>query len=212
MLQTRTRSTSQLFTLGTAILLILLLGTQALEFQTKTIAQEMPFVSARNVLRVNLSFTGVLPGGSNITISGLTGSQTMDTASDFPVQEARGYLLLKATQWYQSAGSLRLTLDKNGLASGKSLAFTFRLINPNTDTTESAALTVLVSASYCTGTQAQCQQNVIPTTQMVTHDGELYGVPKGAQPLRATALSVKWDVVASTPLTGARNHFAVFFR
>ena len=49
-------------------------------FEVKTIAQDTPFVSARNTLRVELSFTGHLPAGSHITLSGLTESGTPDAS------------------------------------------------------------------------------------------------------------------------------------
>jgi hypothetical protein len=54
-------------------------------FQTKTIAQTLPFVSARNVLQIRLAVSERLPAGSIITISGLTGTATPDVQDNFPV-------------------------------------------------------------------------------------------------------------------------------
>lgn len=63
-------------TLGPLIFVLLMPTCASLGFKTKSISQTMPFVSARNVLRVTLEFDAHLPGGSNITISGLTNSGT----------------------------------------------------------------------------------------------------------------------------------------
>ena len=54
-------------------------------FQTKTMAQTLPFVSARNVLHIRLAVSERLPAGSIITISGLTGTATPDVQDNFPV-------------------------------------------------------------------------------------------------------------------------------
>ena len=48
----------------------------SVKFNIKEIAQSLPFVSARNMLRVTLQFDGHLPGLSIINISGLIDSNT----------------------------------------------------------------------------------------------------------------------------------------
>lgn len=65
-------------TLCPVIFVLLMPSCNSLGFDTKSISQTMPFVSARNVLRVTLVTDSDthLPGGSNITISGLTSSGT----------------------------------------------------------------------------------------------------------------------------------------
>jgi hypothetical protein len=98
-------------------------------FTLKSIRQSTPGSGATNTLTVSLTADFDLPAGSTVTITGLTGSQTADSAS--VTVTSTGGLLGSSGAWTQSSGQLVLTAAGSGTVSGTACEVTFELTNRN---------------------------------------------------------------------------------
>jgi hypothetical protein len=101
-------------------------------FLISIIEQSNPVSGAINTLTVNLMTDVTFGSGSTVTISGLTGSQTADTAT--LAINSTSNCFRAAGVWTKVSGQLVLTAS--GLVSaGKPVVVTFSLINPATKQT-----------------------------------------------------------------------------
>lgn len=99
-------------------------------FTIRVIGQSTPVPAALNTLSVTLDATYNLAEGSTVTIAGLTGSQTADTASlDVTTTGGR---LGSSGEWSQGQGRLVLRAASGGTRAGTATVVTFRLTNPST--------------------------------------------------------------------------------
>ena len=99
-------------------------------FNIRAIGQSTPVPAAVNTLTVTLEATYNLEEGSTVTISGLTGSQTADTAG-LGVTSTGGRLG-SSGEWSQSEGRLVLRAASGGTKAGTACVVTFALTNPST--------------------------------------------------------------------------------
>jgi hypothetical protein len=116
----------------------------------KLIAQSTPFPGALNTLTVSLASTGSLRGSetSRITITGLTGSQTADTAT-LPITDVGGtnanVLFGNNAAWTKATGRLVLSVASGQtLGAVQTVSFSFQILNP---APMSSPLPILVSTS-----------------------------------------------------------------
>jgi hypothetical protein len=103
------------------------LTVEVASFSLKSIRQSTPVSGATNTLTVSLTANFDLAAGSKVTITGLTGSQTADSAS-LTVTSTEGLLGTSGT-WTQSDGQLVLTAASGGTAAGTQCEVTFTLTN-----------------------------------------------------------------------------------
>jgi hypothetical protein len=98
-------------------------------FLTSTIGQSNPVSGAINTLTATLLASMTFGSGSTVTISGLTGSQTADTAT-LAVNSTSNCFRAEGV-WTKMSGQLVLTAS--GIVSaGKPVVVAFSLINPAT--------------------------------------------------------------------------------
>ena len=102
-------------------------------FSVKSIRQSTPGSDETNTLTVTLTANSHLAEGSKVTISGLTGSQTSDSAS-LSVTSSNGDLGTTGA-WTQSSGQLVLTAASGGTTAGTACEVTFNLTNAGSDQT-----------------------------------------------------------------------------
>jgi len=168
-------------------------------FGVKSIQQGSPVPGATNTLTVTLATNYNLTGESIVTITGLTGSQTANTAS----------LAVKSTSsclgatglWTQSTGPLVLAAASAGTTSGIACTVTFSLANPASAQSSPA---VSVSATLANS------MGVIAQAVMTKPGTALYGVALGLDPLTVVVpeLNVK-SIQQSTPVPCATNTLTV---
>jgi trimeric autotransporter adhesin len=172
-------------------------------FSLKSIQQSTPVSGATNTLTVSLTANFNLATGSTVTITGLTGSQTADSAS-LPVSSASGLLGVSGA-WTQSTGELVLTAAGAGTVSGTACEVTFNLTN--TDTAQ-VSPGVNVSAEIKDGSGNS--MGSIGSGAMTKPGTDLYGVDDGADPLTVVvpSFSLK-SIQQSTPVSGATNTLTV---
>jgi len=149
-------------------------------FSVKSIKQSTFVSGAINKLMVNLMANYELKAGSTVTISGLTGSQTLDTAN-LPISSTSS-IFGTAGVWTQ-AGVLVLTAASMGLTPEINCVVTFDVTNTVSDQ-ESPAVSVraaiLDAISVSVGSIAQAAMSKPGTA--------LYGVANGADPLKVLVL------------------------
>ena len=95
-------------------------------FVVKTIGQSTPAASTLNTISITLSCTASLYG-SNITISGLVGSDTAD--DDHLAINSTDSVMGPTGQWNRTEGSLILTIEST-MQADKSYIVSFTIMNP----------------------------------------------------------------------------------
>jgi uncharacterized iron-regulated membrane protein len=172
-------------------------------FSLKSIQQSTPKSGATNTMTVSLTADFDLAAGSTVTITGLTGSQTADSAS-LPVTSTDGRLGTSGA-WTQSSGELVLTAASGGLSSGTECVVMFELTNPDS---AQASPAVSVSAEIQDGSGISVDS--IASAEMTKPGWDLLGVAKGADPLTVVvpSFSLK-SIQQSTPKSGATNTMTV---
>jgi hypothetical protein len=154
-------------------------------FSLKSIRQSTPGSGATNTLTVSLTADFDLAAGSMVTITGLTGSQTANSAS-FTVSSTSG-LLGTSGSWTQASGQLMLTAAGPGTVSGTACEVTFQLTNA---ATSQASPAVSVSAEILGGSGISVGS--IASMAMTKPGTDLYGVANGADPLRVEVPSPRF--------------------
>ena len=144
-------------------------------FSVKSIQQSTPVPGATNAMTVMLTANVNLQTGSTVTITGLTSTQTADSASLAVIST---YSFLGTTgAWKQSSGRLVLTAASGGIMSGTFCVVTFNLTNP-ASAQSSPAVSVSATLANIVGS--------IAVAAMTKPGTPLNGVKKGADPLLIT--------------------------
>ena len=134
----------------------------------KSIRQSTPGSGESNTLTVTLTANYHLAGGSTVTISGLTGSQTSDNTS-LSVTSSNGDLGSTGA-WTQSTGQLVLTAASGGTTAGTACEVSFTLTNKASTQTSPAVSVVAVIKDGSGTTVANIAQ-----VAMVKPDSDLFG-------------------------------------
>ena len=177
-------------------------GSPSPAFTTKWISQSNPFVGEANTILVSLTANVPLPEGSTVSIMGLTGAQTPDTAS--LAVDAHSCNLGTSGHWYQSTGFLTVATTAGGIASGASCSFSFSLTNPTWVQVAPAVSVgaVLLDASGSHG-------GVIEMSLMTKPGTDLHGVALGSDPLTvavAAGPAVAHNLTLSSLMDPAVSH------
>ena len=147
------------------------------EFLIKSIQQSTPVSSAINTLTITLIANYNLASRSRVTISGLTGSMTSDSAS-LPVSSTSGSLGTTGT-WTKGSGQLVLLAASGGMAAGTACEVTLALNNPSTPQPSASVTVAAVIEDGSNNTVGAIAESAI------TKPGSaLYGIDKGTDPLR----------------------------
>jgi hypothetical protein len=148
-------------------------------FSVKSIQQSTPLPSATNVMTVTLTANVNLQTGSTVMITGLTSTQTADSASLAVISTSS--FLGTTGAWKQSSGRLVLTAASGGIMSGTFCVVTFNLTNP-----ASAQSSPAVSVSANLANSVGVLVGSIAVAAMTKPGTPLNGVKKGADPLLIT--------------------------
>jgi len=173
-------------------------------FSLKGIGQSTPVSGASNTLSITLRCdTGRIPGGSIITITGLTGSQTSTSSSLCLDLTPNDGSILSTGDW-NIDGTLKLTVAGSGLVSASTYIAAINLTNP-AETQSSPPVSVEVAVkdgSTVLGSIAQ--------TAMTKAGVALYGVDDGKSPLRVLVPAFNFKTMQqSNPLTDVSNTFSL---
>jgi len=115
------------FGLGTVASPTVPLGT----FETATLYNASTVVGAVNPITFTVQPSRDISAGDSITLTGLTGSQTVD--GSLTLSGAGASVFGSAGSWTQSTGTLVLTVDAGQtLSTGSDTVITFNLTNPAT--------------------------------------------------------------------------------
>jgi hypothetical protein len=144
----------------------------AASFTTTSIGQSTPVAGATNTITMTLVADADFEDGSTLTITGLIGSKTSDSAI-LGVSTSR--LLGESATWNQSTGQLVLIAASGGLKSGIACVISFNLTNA-----AAPQLSPTVSVSAVSATNGT---NSIVQVEMTKPGTALYGVANGADPL-----------------------------
>ena len=168
-------------------------------FSIKTIQQGTPVSSRNNTITVTLKANYDLPDTSTVTISGLTGSITDDSAS-LNITSTDNRLGTTAA-WTKSTGTLLLTAENGGPVGQTAYTVTFVLTNP-AQSQESPGVSVMAEISGNLGTLVE--------KAMVKTGQPLYGVSAGYDPLKVLVpeITVK-SIEQLTPVAGTTNTLTV---
>ena len=181
-------------------------GTNPLEvvvpvFSAKGIGQSTPGSGETNTITVTLTANYNLDDTSTVTISGLTGSQTLDSTS--LAVTSTGGLLGTTGAWTQSSGTLVLTAASGGTTQGTACEVTFALKNKATTQT-SPAVSVEAAISDGSSTVANIAQ-----VAMDKPGSDLFGVSHGADPLEVSVIPAAFFTIKncrqSNPFVGGTN-------
>jgi hypothetical protein len=116
-------------------------------FDVKDIGQSFPLVSASNVISVTLSGSVDFPGGSSITLTGLSGTQTADdVALDLGGNGSDSFG--DAGPWTMAGGTLVLMVEAEGLSAGTNYTVSILVRN---GAAAQGAVTVAVSGVVDSG-------------------------------------------------------------
>jgi hypothetical protein len=158
-------------------------------FSVKSIQQSTPVSGAANTMTVTLTANYNLATGSTVTITGLTGSQTADSAG---LAVTSSPSVLAATgDWKQNTGILVLTAASQA-TSGTPFVVTFILTNPAT-AQPSPAVSVSATLAGSVGS--------IAVAAMTKPGTALSGVPNGYDPLLVTVPSFMVQMKVELPYT-----------
>ena len=168
-------------------------------FTVKAIEQSTPFVGASNTLTMMLTSNYDLSDGSMVTISGLMGSQTENTA--LPLASTLG--VLGTTGTWMGHGTLILTAAAGGPKRGSKTSVSFSLIN---NAAPQGAVTAKVEAAIGSGGGV----GFIALGDLTVLSTPLYEVANGYQPLLVVEplFGIK-DIGQSTPVPSATNTISV---
>ena len=156
-------------------------------FSVKSIQQSTPVPSATNTMTVTLTASYSLAFGSTVTITGLTGSQTPDSAS--LAVTSTSSLLGTTGVWNQSSGQLVLTAASGGTTSGTACEVRFNLTNPAT-AQSSPAVSVSATLANSVGTIAEAAMTKPGALLFGVANCYLCGgVPYGTDPLTVALIS-----------------------
>lgn len=126
-------------------------GVAQAAFTTAAIGQDTPFTMASNTLSVTIQLNVDMEMGSNITISGLTGTHSSDIEA----------MMLKTSSnvtasWMMSTGSLTLIVGASCLAADSPHVINFTIQNPMA-TQASVAASISATVTDGSSTQAIAQ-------------------------------------------------------
>ncbi len=151
------------------------LTVEVASFSLKSIQQSTPVSGATNTLTVSLTANFDLAVGSKVTITGLTGSQTADSAS-LAVTSTEG-LLGTSGRWTRFDGQLVLTSASGGTVSGTTCVMTFTLTNA-AEAQSSPAVSVWAEIDDGSGNSV----GSIASAAMDKLGTPLYNVANGVEP------------------------------
>lgn len=173
-------------------------------FTLKSIRQNNPMPNMDNTFTVSLTADCNIPPGSKVTIAGLNNQQTRDNAS--LAVTSTGNLLGTRGVWKESTGTLVLTVEGSGLASGQPYSVTFVLRNKNVNFVNAVA--TAVSATIVDGSGAS--QGSIAQVLMTKLSLSLYGVVSGTDPGRIQRPYIlRKSIQQSTPGSGVTNKIVI---
>ena len=169
----------------------------------KIIQQSTPGSGVTNKIVLSLAINYNLATGSTVTVTGLTGSQTADSAS--LAVTSTGNRLGTSGAWTRTSGTLVLTAASGGMEVGNDYEVTFVLTNP---LSAQASPAVSVSAEVQDGSGYVV--GPIASVALAKSTGTLYGVSLGSEPLKVVvpSFSLKY-IQQSTSTPGATNTLTV---
>ena len=173
------------------------------EFQDGGVGQSSPLVSSSNTITVNITGSVDIAAGSTITITGLTGTQTVNGTLAVTSSPADVFTSNEGT-WAKSAGTLTLTVASGGLSAGTTCTVSFEV--QNGDSAQGNARTVVISGTVEVGTH----DSAIGNHTLTSDTGDLMGVTGGAGPLLlAMGTFVVKDIGQSFPFVDGSNTITV---
>ena len=173
------------------------------EFQDGGVGQSSPLVSSSNTITVNITGSVDIAAGSTITITGLTGTQTVNGTLAVTSSPADVFTSNEGT-WAESAGTLTLTVASGGLSAGTTCTVSFEV--QNGDSAQGNARTVVISGTVEVGTH----DSAIGDHTLTSDTGDLMGVTGGAGPLLLVAGEFQdGGVGQSSPLVSSSNTITV---
>ena len=161
-------------------------------------------MSASNTITATLSGSVDFPGGSTITLSGLTGTQTAGSSPLAVTSVPSSVFAADAGAWNMTEGTLLLTLAAGGMQTGTEYTVTFAVQNGGD---AQPGVTVAVSGTLESGLAIDAP---VPSIILTSDLGGLLSVPNGASPLLLVVpvFDVN-DVGQSFPLVSASNTITV---
>jgi len=169
-------------------------------FVVRAVGQSNPLASASNKLTLTLAPDCDMAAGSNVTVSGLTGTQTADS-DGLDVVVTAGSNISTAAWWRQGDGVLTLRVEGGGLVNGSVYAVTVRVRNGavgQASPSVSIKATVKAADGVHDG-EGRLEAMVKPGTAALGVDG-------GADPLLVHAAGFRATLMGqSSPLASASN-------
>jgi hypothetical protein len=162
-------------------------------FSVAEIIQTTPVAGQSNVITVALRANTILTAGTLVTITGLTGSQTADTAAgnSFVFSTTTNAFSTQGT-WTRTDGKLVLTVGSATIVTGSNSVATFTLQN-SASAQESPAVSVQVAAGTAVA--------------MTKPFSNLNGVTNGANPLLTVVPTFTTRIIAqSKPVISAPDN------
>ena len=140
-------------------------------FDTATLDNGQTAIGNSNALTFTVNPSAVISAGSNLTIVGLTGSQTGDSGS-LTVGGAGASIFGSSGAWTQSSGTLVLTVaGGQSVPTGSNTVITFTLTNPASTNSGVTGIT-LASSGFTTANISGTFLNTVATFNVTTRDTE----------------------------------------
>jgi hypothetical protein len=169
-----------------------------------SIGQSVPLVSASNTITVTITVDHLLPSGSTVEITGLTGTQTVNGTLTVTSSPADVFTSNEGA-WTESTGTLTLTVASGGLIASQGYVLSFEV--QNRDAEQLTATTVSVSGDIPSGGD---HDSLVESLTLVAATGDLMGVTGGAGPLLlAVGTFVDKDIGQSFPFVDGSNTITV---
>ena len=164
-------------------------------FSSRSIQQSTPVSGEANTIHVSLQANCDLESASTVTLSGLTGADTVDNAGLSITTSPTAHFGTTAA-WTQDG---KLVLTSVGTSAATTYSISFVLTNPSTTSTSS-------SPQLSANVEAGTHDAVVSSLSMTTSSDSLYGVPNGLAPLTVLvpALSLA-TIQQDSPVPGATN-------
>jgi hypothetical protein len=166
-------------------------------FTVKAIAQAMPLAGASNQLTLTLALDCDMMAGSNITVSGLTGSETASTDALTVV----GAGVSNLGSWRQDSSTLVLWVGSSMMANGSTYTVSFDLRNSaERQDPPSVSVSATIASAYGPGV------STVASTAMDKSGMDAVGVRHGAAALLVHEPGFEIKAIGqSNPLAWASN-------
>jgi hypothetical protein len=139
-------------------------------FDTATLENGQTALGTSNTLTFTVQPSRDIPAGDTLTITGLTGSQTVD--GSVTLSGANAAVFGSAGSWTQSTGTLVLTVDTGQtLSTGSDTVITFNLTNPATVSSGVSGVT-LSSSGFTQASISGTFLNTVDTFNVTTRNTE----------------------------------------